>query len=94
MKTTDNKGNLRSDFTEMLAGLTDDDLVEKTEHYVWLSGYAANNPRSDYHWQCDACYDEANRRQKPWLYQRGWNGAWVSAGHSLSQQDAERAREP
>ena len=42
---------------------------------MWLSAYAANNPRSDYHWQCDACYDEAIRRGDEGLYISGWEKA-------------------
>lgn len=30
-------------------------------------------PRSDYHWQADACYDEAARRGKPELYTQAYN---------------------
>jgi len=31
--------------------------------YIWLSAFANNNHRSDYHWQCDATYDEWKRRK-------------------------------
>lgn len=37
---------------------------------IWLSAYASNNPRSDYHWQCDACYDECKKRGKEDIYNR------------------------
>ena len=47
-----------------------------------------------YHWQCDATHDEARRRQKPWLYQRGWNDAYRSAGHEPSESDIEAAKAP
>lgn len=42
---------------------------------IWLSAYANNNPRSDYHWQADACYDEAARRGKPELYVQAYEKA-------------------
>lgn len=83
----------RNDYVGKLTRLSDAELVEETEQKVWLSGFAANNPRSAYHWQCDACYDEAKRRGKMWLYQRGWNKAYVSAGHELSQSDIDAAKE-
>lgn len=51
-----------------LEGLTDAELRAECEHYIWLSAYAANNPRSDYHWQCDATYDECVRRDKRDIY--------------------------
>jgi hypothetical protein len=34
------------------------ELMQETESKIWLSAYANNNPRSDYHWHVDACYDE------------------------------------
>ncbi|MEL4069568.1 hypothetical protein WKW50_05410 [Ochrobactrum sp. GPK 3] len=83
----------QTEYAAKLAAMNDDELVKETENKVWLSGYAANNPRSAYHWQCDACYDEAKQRAKPWLYKRGWNAAYVSAGHELSESDIEAAKE-
>lgn len=82
------------EFAASLVEMDDEKLVETVEHYVWLSGYAASNPRSDYHWMCDATYDEARRRGKQWLYQRGWNQAYVLAGHIPSDSDLAAAREP
>jgi hypothetical protein len=43
-------------------------LREECESKIWLSAYAANNPRSDFHWQCDACYDECKKRNKENIY--------------------------
>jgi hypothetical protein len=79
-------------YRKKLAGMTDDDLLNEVESKVWLSGYAANNPRSEYHGQCDATYDEAKRREKVWLYQRGWNAAFRSAGHTPTERDIEAAQ--
>lgn len=47
---------------------------------IWLSAYADSNPRSDYHWQADACYDEARRRGKPELYQQAWDAVKEELG--------------
>ena len=64
----DNSGNTRQRFADRIA-LEDDATFSKTaENYIWLSDYAVSNPRSDYHWMADACYDEAKRRRKPELY--------------------------
>lgn len=94
MSKPDEKAAKRGEFAASLQEMSDDALVGTTEHYVWLSGYAANNPRSDYHWMCDATYDEAVRRGKRWLYQRGWNQAYEVAGHEPSASDLAAAREP
>ena len=40
-----------------LSGFILSSNIEETERMIWLSAFANNNPRSDYHWRCDACYD-------------------------------------
>jgi hypothetical protein len=84
----------QDEYTVKLSGMTDDELVKEAEQMVWLSAYAANNPRSAYHWKCDQTYDEAKRREKPWLYQKGWNNAYESAGHELSDANIAAAEAP
>lgn len=66
--TRDNRFRPRSIFTDEIAGLSDEGFVKRAETIIWLSAFANNNPRSDYHWQADACHDEATRRGKPELY--------------------------
>lgn len=60
----DNYGKPRTDYYDKLAGMTDAELYEETKSKIWLSGYANNNPRSDYHWHVDAIYDEWSKRGK------------------------------
>jgi hypothetical protein len=73
---TDNYGKLRQAFADRLAAaVSDAEYLELAEQYIWLSAYADNNPRSDYHWMCDACYAEAGRRGKPELYRKAWEQA-------------------
>ncbi len=64
----DNYGNPRSEYFARIAAMDDNQLRKECEKQIWLSAYAANNHRSDYHWQCDATYDEAKRRGKPEIY--------------------------
>jgi hypothetical protein len=71
--------------------LDDAQFVEKAEHQIWLSAFAANNPRAPAHRESDHAYDEAKRREKPWLYQRAWNKAYRSAGYVPSASDIARA---
>lgn len=61
------------------ADADDETLETETKNKIWLSAYAANNPRSDYHWHCDACYDECVKRGKPEIYQRAYKRASASA---------------
>ena len=82
------------EYRAKLEAMSDIEFVGEVESKVWLSAYAANNPRSKYHAECDATYDEAKRRNKMWLYKRGWNAAYVSAGHTLSEHDRLGAMPP
>jgi hypothetical protein len=78
LEGTDNFGKPKQEFADKLASLSDEALVEEAEDRIWLSAYANNNPRSDYHWQTEACYHEAKRREKPHLYSRAWKRASAS----------------
>lgn len=64
----DNFGKPRQAFADKLAALDDAGFVSEAQNRIWLSAYANNNPRSDYHWQANACYAESQRRGKPELY--------------------------
>lgn len=71
----DNRGHPKADYLARLAAMDDEELQRECAGKIWLSAYAANNPRSDYHWHVDACYDECQRRGKPEIYQQGYNRA-------------------
>ena len=55
--------------------MDDEELYTHCERYIWLSAYAHNNPRSDYHFLCDAGGDECTRRDKPDIYDRAYKDA-------------------
>lgn len=76
----DNSGCPRQHFADSLAASDDRQFIQTAEDRIWLSAYASNNPRSDYHWQADACYDEAQRRGNPALYTCAYDQARASAG--------------
>lgn len=73
--------------------LDDDAFVSKAEQQIWLSAFAANNPRAPAHKETDAAYAEAQRRAKPWLYSRAYNRAYISCGFTPSQSEIEAAKE-
>ena len=75
----DNYGKPRQEFAVELAALDERGFVCRAETCIWLSAYASNNPRSDFHWQADTCYDEARRRGDVGLYERAYNRAVASA---------------
>jgi hypothetical protein len=55
-------------YLKKLEAMTDEELYKECKDKIWFSAYANNNPRSCYHWQCDATYDEAKRRDKVEIY--------------------------
>ena len=64
----DNYGHPKQDYIDKLQSSDDFQLSKACGRMIWLSAYADNNPLSDYHWQCDACYDECIRRDKGFIY--------------------------
>jgi hypothetical protein len=64
----DNAGRPRQDYAVRIAAMTEPSFSAEAKQKIWLSAYASNNRRSDYHWMADACFDEAQRRGKPELY--------------------------
>lgn len=74
----DNHNQPKINYLGKLVEKSDKELEAECEQMIWLSAYANNNPRSDYHWQCDACYDECDRRGNTKIYSRAHKT--VSAG--------------
>ncbi len=66
----DNHGKPKAEYIAKIQAMDDDALYKETENAIWFSAFAANNRRSDYHWRCDACYDECQARGKPEIYER------------------------
>jgi hypothetical protein len=71
----DNYGKPKQDYADKLVAMDEAAFLKAAEQAIWLSAYASNNPRSDYHWQASACYDEAGRRGRPELYSRAFEAA-------------------
>jgi len=67
-----NYGKPKSQYLDKLSTMTDEEILDECDSKIWLSSYAANNPRSDYHWQCDACYDECRKRDKVRIYKKAY----------------------
>lgn len=76
-----------AEYREHLKQLSDSDFVDHAKDQIWLSAFASNNPRSKYHWQTDACYDEAVRRERGYLYKKAWNAAYRLAGYEPTAAD-------
>lgn len=72
----DNYGRPKWDYVRKLQNFSDDELFAETKQMIWLSAYANNNPRSDYHFQCDLCYNECVRRGNEAMYSRAHKQAF------------------
>lgn len=75
----DNFGHSKIIFVNKMLELDDGEFSKKCEHYIWLSAYANNNPRSDYHWMCDVCYDICHNRNRIDIYEEAWERVCNSA---------------
>lgn len=60
----DNAPEKKEAYRLNLEALDEAALFTETKEKIWLSAYAANNPISCYHWQCDFTYTEWQRRGK------------------------------
>ncbi len=68
----DNYGKLKSIYIDRILAMNDKELQEECEKAIWLSSYAANNPRSDYHWWVDVCYAVCDSNNKTDIYKRAY----------------------
>lgn len=57
------------------AGMSDDEFVKAAEMQIWLSAFAANNPKAPAHAEADMAWQEARNRGKPFLYDQAWKRA-------------------
>ena len=74
----DNYGRPKADYLAKIAAMTDDDLGRECYSMIYQSARCSNNPRADWHWMVDACYDEAATRTKgaP-LYSEAFNRCYA-----------------
>jgi hypothetical protein len=77
----DNYGRPKQEFIDKISCMTDDNLFKETKQYIWLSAYANNNPRSDYHWQADATYQEWDKRNKIDKYKEAYEAIKKECGY-------------
>jgi sulfur transfer protein SufE len=59
-------------YQDSLELMSDDELLKECKSMIWLSSYASNNEKSEYHWKCDSCYEECYRREKVFIYDRAY----------------------
>ena len=58
------------DYVARLQQLDEHEMFRECEKMVWFSSFAKNNPISDYHFMCFACYAECKARNRMDIYNR------------------------
>lgn len=72
------------DYTESLKLMSDEDLVYEVFSMVLMDARAARY--CVWSAKCNKTYDECVRREKIWLYSKGWNEAFESQGHEVTAE--------
>lgn len=58
----DNYGRPKSRYITELSSMDDEKLESECYSMIYQSARCANNPRADWHWMVNACYDETLKR--------------------------------
>lgn len=67
----DNYKKPKSEYIKKVFAMTEEQLQDEAERKIWLSAYANNNPRSDYHWQVDVLW--LTCKKFPGLYEKAFD---------------------
>jgi len=79
------------DYAMLLRTKSEEELVEEARRQIYSAGFFPVHSRHDQ--KATQCWQEAERRERPWLYQRGYNSALHDAGQKVESLDLERASE-
>ncbi len=66
----DNYGRLKSSYIRALSEMSDSKLESECYQMIYHAARCVNNPKADWHWMADACYDEAKKRDEKALIYR------------------------
>jgi hypothetical protein len=74
----DNYGRPKSKYLAKIAAMSDEELRSECYSMIYQSARCNNNPRADWHWMVDACYDEASKRgEKAPIYVSAYNECYA-----------------
>lgn len=70
----DNYGRPKADYIAKISSMDDEALGEECYQMIYQSARCGNNPRADWHWMVDACYEESARRDDgaARVYSKAW----------------------
>lgn len=58
----DNYGRPKADYLTKIGAMNEKALYSECYSMIYQAARCANNPRADWHWMADACYDETAKR--------------------------------
>lgn len=73
----DNYGRPKADYLNKIAAMDDEALYRESYSMIYQSARSQNNPRADWHWMVDACYDESQRRDDKEIYSRAFDQCYA-----------------
>ena len=79
------------DYSKELEAKSDQELEEEVRDQVTSAAFFVKQSTHDQ--KATKCWEESERRQKPWIYQRGYNSSLRDAGQKVEQFDLDRATE-
>lgn len=68
----DNYGRPKADYLVKIAAMDDEKLESECYSMIYQSARCSNNPKADWHWMVDACYEEAAKRPGE-IYKRAYD---------------------
>jgi hypothetical protein len=68
----DHYGRPKSEYLAKIAAMDDEKLSSEAYQMIYHSARCNNNPRADWHWMVDACYDECEKRPGS-IYKQAWD---------------------
>ena len=76
-------------YTLSLQDMTDEQLLKETKKCIWHSAFANNNPRCEFHWKADMCYDECKNRDPNLVnYKKAYNAVARQTGNDSCVDDS------
>lgn len=74
----DNYGRPKSEYLNKIKEMTTEQLSSETYQMIYHSARCNNNPRADWHWMVDACYDEwVHNRKNPEGYSEAYRQCYA-----------------
>ena len=75
----DNYGRPKSAYIEKLEAMSDEEIESETYSMIYQAARCANNPKADWHWMVDVCWDVCKSRPND-IYKKAYDECY--RGHA------------